>query len=121
VYCDRDRVLQILSNLIGNAFKFTPGTGAIAVRIERLDGEVRFTVSDNGSGIPEEQFAHIWERFWQGRKTSEGGVGLGLSIAKGLVEAHGGRIWGESKVGVGTTFCFTLPLAGAELALSQPG
>jgi PAS domain S-box-containing protein len=115
LYCDRDRVLQILSNLLGNAIKFTPEAGSITVRAERVGTELTFVVSDTGPGIPEEQLAHIWERFWSVKKPQMTGVGLGLSIAKGLVEAHGGRIWAESTVGAGTTFYFTLPLAAEEL------
>jgi PAS domain S-box-containing protein len=121
LYCDRDRVLQILSNLVGNAFKFTPPAGSIVVRVEPDGHEVRFTISDTGPGIPEEQFAHIWERFWRARTANASGVGLGLSIAKGLVEAHGGRIWGESTVGVGTTIYFTLPLVAEGMTTNAMG
>ena len=77
------------------------------------DAELEVSVADTGPGIPEADLAQIWERFWQGEGRGGKGVGLGLTIAKGLVEAHGGRIWAESKVGVGTTFYFTLPLEQA--------
>jgi PAS domain S-box-containing protein len=120
IYCDRNRVLQILSNLVGNALKFTPENGSVVISSERVDGEVRFAVSDTGPGIPEEQLPHIWERFWQADKTTGVGVGLGLSISEGLVRAHGGRIWVESQVGRGTTFYFTLPLA-KEIGLAEEG
>ena len=115
LYCDRDRVLQILSNLLGNAIKFTNEAGSVTVRAERIGNELSVAVSDTGPGIPEEQLAHIWERFWSVKRPHMTGVGLGLFIAKGLVEAHGGRIWAESTVGAGTTFYFTLPLAAEAL------
>lgn len=110
--CDRGRVLQILSNLLDNAAKFTPRGGAVTVTVERAGDTARFTVSDTGPGMTEEELSRIWERYWQAKKTpGRAGVGLGLYITKGLVEAHGGRIWAESKVGEGTQFHFTLPLA----------
>jgi PAS domain S-box-containing protein len=111
---DRDRVLQVLSNLMGNALKFTPAGGSVVLRAERVDGEARFAISDTGSGISEQDVPHVWERYWQAKRKADGGVGLGLSIAKGLVQAHGGRIWVESKLGSGTTFFFTLPLSPAD-------
>jgi signal transduction histidine kinase len=102
---------------VGNAIKFTPPGGSISIRAQAIGQEARFEVADTGPGIPEAQLAHIWERFWQGQSKSEsGGIGLGLTIAKGLVDAHGGRIWAESELGVGTTFFFTLPLASGEPA-----
>jgi signal transduction histidine kinase len=106
IFCDRERVLQILSNLIGNAMKFT-SEGAIAVTATDREGETTFSVADTGCGIAPDQIPHIFDRYWQA-KGSRDGIGLGLSIAKGLVEAHGGRIWVESNVGQGTTFFFTL-------------
>jgi PAS domain S-box-containing protein len=111
VHCDRERVLQILSNLVGNAIKFTPRGGSVSVRAERDALEVQFSVSDTGPGIAEEELPKIWERFWRAKGATEEGVGLGLAIAKGLVEAQDGRIWVESKPRVGTTFYFTLPSA----------
>jgi signal transduction histidine kinase len=110
VSADRDRVLQVLSNLLTNAMKFTPEGGAIHIGAERHDGSVRFSVADTGPGIRSEDLAHIFERFYQATSTARMGTGLGLPIAKGLVEAHGGRIWVESKAGVGATFHFTLPV-----------
>jgi signal transduction histidine kinase len=105
-------VLQVLSNLVGNAVKFTPEGGTVTLRAERSGPDVLFSVSDTGLGITEEERPHIWERYWQARRgRATGGVGLGLSIAKGLVEAHGGRIWVESGSEGGTTFQFTIPLA----------
>jgi PAS domain S-box-containing protein len=112
VICDRGRVLQILSNLLSNAIKFTPSERRVSVRAELAAPEARVAISDSGPGIAEEDLPRVWGRFWQARRASRAGVGLGLSIARGLVEAHGGRIGVESKVGAGSTFWFTLPLAG---------
>jgi len=111
VHCDRERALQILSNLVGNAIKFTPERGSISIEAHGTGHEVRFLVRDTGQGISEEELPHIFDRFWQGQRKNRVGIGLGLSIVKGLVEAHGGRLWVESKLGAGTTFFFTLPLA----------
>jgi len=108
VLADAARVQQVLSNLVGNAVKFTPRSGRIIVCAEHIDGEVRFGVIDTGPGIPAEQLPHIFGRFWQA-KSDHRGIGLGLAIAKGIVEAHNGRIWVESHVGLGSTFYFTLP------------
>ena len=110
VRCDRDRVLQILSNLVGNAIKFTPEGGSITIEAHPDAHEVRFSVRDTGRGIPEEELPRIFDRFWQAARKNRAGIGLGLSIAKGLVEAHGGRLSVESRLGAGTTFFFTLPL-----------
>lgn len=110
VWCDRERVLQVIANLIGNALKFTAAGGEIRVGASRMDGGVCIAVSDTGPGIPEAQLAHVFERHWWGGGNSRISSGLGLYIAKGIVAAHGGRIWVESEVGKGTTFRFTLPL-----------
>ncbi|MCI0672484.1 MAG: ATP-binding protein [Myxococcaceae bacterium] len=114
VQADRRRVLQVLSNLLGNALKFTPPGGRITLKGARVGEDVRFSVSDSGPGIPEEQREHVFDRFWQAKETAHAGAGLGLAIAKGLVEAHGGRIWVESTPGEGSTFFFTLPIASPE-------
>ena len=111
VRCDRERVLQILSNLVGNAIKFTPAGGSVSIAAEGIGTEARFFVRDTGQGISEEELPHIFDRFWKGQRKNRAGIGLGLSIAKGLVEAHGGRLWVESTLGAGTTFFFTIPLA----------
>ena len=111
VTADSARIQQVLSNLVGNAVKFTPRAGTITVCAERIDGEVRFAVIDTGPGIPAEQLPHIFGRFWQAKPSDRRGIGLGLAIAKGIVEAHHGRIWVESSVGLGSTFYFTLPTA----------
>jgi signal transduction histidine kinase len=109
VYCDRNRLLQVLSNLIANAIKFT-SRGKVAVRAERLGDDMRFCVQDTGPGIEEEHLTRLFDRFWRGA-TDRSGAGLGLCIAKGIVEAHGGRIWAESELGRGTAFYFLVPVA----------
>ena len=111
VTADGGRVLQVLSNLVGNAVKFTPKDGRIVIRADAAPGGVRFSVADTGPGIPQEQLGKLFGRFWQGNPADRRGIGLGLSIAKGIVDAHGGRIWVESRVGEGTTFYFTLGTA----------
>jgi signal transduction histidine kinase len=111
VTADATRISQVLSNLVGNAVKFTPRGGMITISAEPAEGEVRFSVIDTGPGIPAEQLPHIFGRFWQAKASDRRGIGLGLAIAKGIVEAHGGRIWVESSVGLGSTFYFTLPAA----------
>ncbi len=109
IACDRDRLLQVFGNLVGNAIKFTPEGGVITLRAESRGDDVLFSVTDTGPGIPADQIAHVFDRYWQARRTRRAGTGLGLAIAKGLVEAHGGKIWAESDVGVGSTFCVRLP------------
>jgi signal transduction histidine kinase len=106
---DHDRMLQVLANTIANAIKFTSSGGSIRVRCESAGEELRFTVSDTGSGIPGNMLEAVFERFWQVGKDDRRGVGLGLYISKCIVEAHGGRIWAESQLGEGTRVCFTLP------------
>jgi PAS domain S-box-containing protein len=118
VSVDRERILQVLSNLVGNALKFTPEHGSIRVRVMKGDDHVMLSVADTGSGIPEEYVPHLFERYWKGKRDGRTGTGLGLYIAKGIVEAHNGRIWLESRLGVGTTFYFTLPLVTDEQRLT---
>jgi signal transduction histidine kinase len=120
VYADRHRVLQVLSNLIGNAMKFTPAGGLIAFRAEPQDGNVLITVADNGPGIPKENLGDIFNPYWQAKRTARLGAGLGLPIAKGIVESHGGRISVESEPGKGTKFFFTLPVAVDAPAATTP-
>ena len=112
-WLDRLRILQVLANLISNAIKFTPEGGEVIVRVEAAGPDIRFVVSDTGVGIDEKDAGRVFDRYWQATRTARLGTGLGLPIAKGIVEAHGGRIWFESTPGVGTSFCFTLPAAGA--------
>jgi len=112
ISCDRSRVLQVLSNLVGNAIKFAPPGSAVQIRLAREPGGVTFSIADRGPGILEQDRARVFGRFSSGWTPGQPGVGLGLFIAKGIVEAHGGRIWVDSTVGEGATFSFTLPIAG---------
>ena len=109
VQLDRHRILQVLSNLIGNALKFTPSGGRVLVEVQGGDHEVIVSVADDGAGIEPESLHHVFDRFWQGAHARRAGAGLGLAISKGIVEAHGGTISVESTPGSGSTFTFTLP------------
>jgi K+-sensing histidine kinase KdpD len=111
VFADRDRLLQVFSNLVDNAVKFTAAGGTITVAAEADHRAVRFCVSDTGRGIPPEHVPHLFDRFWQATRTDRRGIGLGLSIVSALVEAHGGRVAVESTPGHGTTFRFSVPTA----------
>jgi signal transduction histidine kinase len=106
---DRDRLVQVLSNLLSNALKFTAAGGRVWLRAGTVDGAVRISVEDSGAGISAAHLPHVFDRYWQVDRLSRNGAGLGLAICKGIVEAHGGRIWVESTVGCGTTFHFTIP------------
>ena len=115
VLADEDRAVQVLTNLTGNALQYTPEGGTITISAKRIGDEVRFAVRDTGIGIPPEHLAHIFDRFYRVDKSRSrhagGGSGIGLTIARALVEANGGRIWAESAgEGQGSTFNFTLPL-----------
>ncbi|HEU0032130.1 MAG TPA: HAMP domain-containing sensor histidine kinase [Kofleriaceae bacterium] len=110
---DHDRIGQVLGNLISNAIKFTDPKGRIDITVEPNGAEVRFTVRDTGRGIAPEALGAIFDRCWQAPEPGRRGLGLGLYISKCIVEAHGGRIWAESQLGHGSTFCFTLPRASA--------
>jgi signal transduction histidine kinase len=109
VFCDKDRIMQVFSNLIGNAMKFTPKEGAINIEITFNKTEVQISICDSGPGIPEEKKHQIFERYAQLGVNNRVGLGLGLYISKMLVEAHHGRLWVSSKLGNGSTFSFTLP------------
>jgi signal transduction histidine kinase len=105
-----EKVERVLMNLLTNALRHTPTDGAVAVRVEPLPGEVRVAVEDTGAGLDAEARARMFERFWRGDPSrSSRGAGLGLAIARGLVEAHGGRIWAEDREDGGARVCFTLP------------
>ncbi|MDQ7851036.1 MAG: HAMP domain-containing sensor histidine kinase, partial [Armatimonadota bacterium] len=112
VVADRDRIAQVLQNLLSNALRYTEGGGvAVAVRRDATEGVVE--VSDSGPGIPEEELPYVFERFYRvdrSRARTTGGAGLGLTIVKALVESHGGRVWARSRPGGGSTFGFALPL-----------
>ena len=108
IMADSGRILQVISNLAGNAIKFTPAGGRIFLRADHDPRGVKFSIRDTGPGIPPDQLAHIFGRFWQANPADRRGIGLGLTIAKGIVEAHGGRIWCDSRPGEGATFQFTL-------------
>jgi signal transduction histidine kinase len=111
VRCDRERVLQVLSNLVGNALKFTPEGGQVTVHLCHDEGVACLAISDTGPGIRADHLPHIFDRYWRGGSKVAGGAGLGLYIAQGIVSAHGGRIEVESEPGTGTTFRFSLALA----------
>jgi signal transduction histidine kinase len=111
--CDRRRVRQVLSNLLGNAVKFVEPGGQVTVSAAADGNWARFVVRDTGPGIRAEDFGHIFERYWHGPTASGGETGLGLSIVKSIVEAHGGSVEVESELGRGSTFFFTLPRAAA--------
>jgi two-component system phosphate regulon sensor histidine kinase PhoR len=121
---DRRRLTEVLQNLLDNAIQYTPAGGQIMVSAGPRNGEVIFTVSDTGIGIPQADQPRIFERFYRvdvARSREVGGTGLGLSIAKHLVEGHGGRIWVESEVGQGSQFHFSVPVFDLERYLTRSG
>ncbi|NUP09986.1 MAG: PAS domain S-box protein [Polyangiaceae bacterium] len=111
---DRDRLLQVFENLLGNALKFTPPGGTVTVGARRTDDNIHFWVADTRRGIDEGDLPHVFDRFWQAKLARRRGAGLGLPIVKGIVESHGGRAWAESVVGRGTTLHFTVPIQPSE-------
>jgi signal transduction histidine kinase len=111
VLVDKNRILQALTNLTGNAVKFTPQGGTVTIRTELNGQQAVFSVSDTGPGIPGEQLPRVFDRFYQGGARSVEGAGLGLAIVRGIITAHGGEVWVESELGQGTTFHFTVPVA----------
>lgn len=115
VACDRRRIEQVLGNLLGNAIKFSPTAGSVVVTTRRVSDRVEVSVRDHGPGIALENREHVFDRYWKGDRTGRSGTGLGLFIARGIVEAHGGLLWLESTEGEGSTFRFTLPIALPEI------
>lgn len=115
VHADEDRILQVLTNLVGNALQYTPSGGSVTLDVEVIGSTAQFSVKDTGLGIPAEHLTHIFDRFYRvdkSRSRARGGSGIGLTIARHLVEAHGGQIWAQSDgAGCGSVFFFTLPLA----------
>jgi len=107
---DPDRIFRVLSNLLGNAIKFTPEGGTVTIRTERRGDDLSIAVADTGPGIAADQLLHVFDRYWKVQSTSQAGAGLGLYIASGIVEAHGGKIWAEPAA-EGARFIFILPLA----------
>jgi PAS domain S-box-containing protein len=111
IWADRDRILQVFENLIGNAVKFTKPSGRITLGATVHGSDVLFSVADTGCGIPPSHLPHVFDRFWQAPGASRRGLGFGLAIVRGIVETHGGRVWVESQTGRGSTFFFTIPRA----------
>jgi signal transduction histidine kinase len=117
IKADRERMVQAFVNLLGNAIKFSRRGGRIEIAAERPPGSVLFRVKDEGRGIPKDKLERIFERFEQvdaSDAREKGGTGLGLAICRSIVEQHGGRVWAESELGRGSTFCVQLPLAEAD-------
>ncbi|HEX2687400.1 MAG TPA: HAMP domain-containing sensor histidine kinase [Kofleriaceae bacterium] len=106
---DRERILQVLTNLVSNALRYTPSGGKIAMSVEAANEAVKFAVSDTGPGIPEDQVPHLFDRYWQGGVKKRGSLGLGLYICKQIVDAHGGQLGVATELGRGSTFWFMLP------------
>jgi signal transduction histidine kinase len=122
VFADRHRIMQVMTNLIGNSMKFTPAGGRIEVGAKLIENDaVVFSISDTGPGIPKGNLGDIFSPYWQAERAERLGAGLGLPIAKGIVEAHGGRIWVESEPERGTDFYFTLPVAALTSAAGSAG
>jgi signal transduction histidine kinase/ActR/RegA family two-component response regulator len=109
IEADEERLLEVLENLIGNAIKFTAPGGSVTVGASQRENDILVSVRDTGSGISQDQLPHIFDRFWQAKKSNRRGTGLGLTICKAIVEAHGGQIWADSELDVGTSVCFSIP------------
>lgn len=120
VRCDRQRIAQVFTNLIGNAIRHAPGETTIEVLARREGPDVRFEVRDAGPGVAPEALPHLFDRYWQAGRAVRGSAGLGLYIVKGTVEAHGGRVGVENRAGGGCSFSFTLPVAGLARAVLTP-
>jgi PAS domain S-box-containing protein len=108
---DRERLVQVFGNLIGNALKFTHEKGTVTVQARRAGRMVQFVVRDTGPGIPDADLKNVFTPYWQAKKTAHMGAGLGLAIVRGIIEAHGGKVWAENAQGGGALFSFTIPIA----------
>jgi PAS domain S-box-containing protein len=118
INCDHDHLMRVFTNLVGNAIKFTSEYGIVRLEVSVSDGFVHFSVTDTGPGIAEHHLPHIFDRYWQAKRTAHKGTGLGLAIAKGIIEEHGGKISVKSEFGRGTTFLFSIPLSdGSETSI----
>jgi signal transduction histidine kinase len=112
VYADSAKIQRVLTNLVQNALQHSGPGGTVTIRAEEIGSAVQVAVSDRGNGISPEDLPHIFERFYRADQSrTDGGAGLGLTIARGIVEAHGGEIWATSEAGSGTTIRFTIPHA----------
>jgi two-component system OmpR family sensor kinase/two-component system sensor histidine kinase BaeS len=123
VFADEQRVGQVLGNLVGNALRYSNPNGQVAVSARPDGQQVEIAVTDTGPGLPEADLAHIFDRFWRGEKSrarASGGAGLGLAIARQLVEAQGGRIWANNQAGGGLRVAFTLPRADMPVPAAVP-
>jgi signal transduction histidine kinase len=120
LYCDRERIEQVFGNLLGNAIKFCRAGDTISVRATRVGNQVHYTFEDTGPGIPPEELPHVFELYWSGRKQPQTGLGLGLHISKGIVEAHGGDLSVVSTIGRGSTFTVRLPIERARADFARP-
>jgi histidine kinase len=123
VFADRERIHQVLFNLLDNAVRFTPAGGRVTVSADGHNGSVDVHVADTGPGIPPEHLPRLFERFYRAdlaRSQKDGGTGIGLAIARSVVEAHGGRIWADSRPGEGSVFTFELPVAPAAETRREP-
>jgi signal transduction histidine kinase len=123
IEADERKVKQVIFNLLSNAVKFTPDRGRVDVVARLIDGYIQASVRDTGVGIAPEDQSRIFEEFQQapsGQASAREGTGLGLSLARRFVELHGGRLWVDSQVGLGSTFTFTLPVVQASASATPP-
>jgi len=120
IEADKNKINQVMENLISNAVKFSPQGGEITVSIEQSEEKAKISITDTGIGIPEKDLSHVFEKFYRAENASSeaiGGTGLGLAIVKYIVESHAGKIWVESKLGKGSTFSFTLPIKSTQVRI----
>lgn len=119
INCDQGRVEQVISNIVGNALKFTPNGGQIHISMKYQDDDAVISIHDTGYGMSHDQLEHVFDRYWQVKDTASQGTGLGLAIAKIVVETHHGKIWAESELGKGSTFYFSLPVETDKISYLQ--